>query len=433
MTCRDYLRPDRGDFGYTTYTSSGSTGPYTIGFDYPFKATVSTGSSTPYVRVYVDGTEASYTLTSSNSLTLTIAPDSGVLIEIIRDSKLNDTLIDWTNSSALTAENLQLENDQHQWLLQELWMHLKALGCLLDGLGADGGTANEYRFTGDGETVSFSLEPETDLTDPRVLVFINGVRQATDIYSVTESGGYSTVAFDEAPADGAKLSFVVFAGILVNYTVGDGTIGTSQLADGSVTYAKLDLDDHGSDNQAFMKRSGTWQADDILHTDVQDFDAGVQENRLDQLATPTSSVSFGNQRITNLAAPVDSTDAVRKGYVDSGITAIAPSRGNATLSAGTGNSYSIVNLGFQPVAVDIFANGDKTSLAYSATAHDLLLARFQNLVLSTEEVQNTVSINRSNGNDTTRVVRVELQSSGFKVTLDGSSITGAVSYTAYRQ
>lgn len=50
---------------------------------------------------------------------------------------------------------------------------------------------------------------------------------------------------------------------------------------------------------------------------ITDFDTQVRTNRLDQMATPTASVSLGNQKITNLAEPTLSSDAATKNYVDS--------------------------------------------------------------------------------------------------------------------
>lgn len=43
--------------------------------------------------------------------------------------------------------------------------------------------------------------------------------------------------------------------------------------------------------------------------------AATLQNRLDQFAAPTSSVSFGNQLITNLASPTTSGEAATRGYV----------------------------------------------------------------------------------------------------------------------
>ena len=61
---------------------------------------------------------------------------------------------------------------------------------------------------------------------------------------------------------------------------------------------------------------------DILHTQVSDFDAGVQTNRLDQLAQPTASVALNNQLITGLADPVSDQDAVNKRYADALVTGL---------------------------------------------------------------------------------------------------------------
>lgn len=60
----------------------------------------------------------------------------------------------------------------------------------------------------------------------------------------------------------------------------------------------------------------------ILHTQVSDFDTGVQQNRLDQLSAPTASVNLNNQKITNVAAPADPNDAANKSYVDNAITGL---------------------------------------------------------------------------------------------------------------
>ena len=54
----------------------------------------------------------------------------------------------------------------------------------------------------------------------------------------------------------------------------------------------------------------------LAHTKISDFDTGVQANRLDQMAAPTSAVSANSQKITNLAIATAATDAASKQYVD---------------------------------------------------------------------------------------------------------------------
>ena len=55
---------------------------------------------------------------------------------------------------------------------------------------------------------------------------------------------------------------------------------------------------------------------DIAHTQVNDFDAGVQTNTLDSLAAPVADVSLNGNKITGLGDPVSAQDAATKAYVD---------------------------------------------------------------------------------------------------------------------
>ena len=73
----------------------------------------------------------------------------------------------------------------------------------------------------------------------------------------------------------------------------------------------------------------------IVHTQVSDFDAGVQANTLDTLAAPVASVAFNAQTITGLADPVNDQDAATKNYVDSVAQGLDPK--DAALAGTTGN------------------------------------------------------------------------------------------------
>ena len=55
----------------------------------------------------------------------------------------------------------------------------------------------------------------------------------------------------------------------------------------------------------------------IPHTQVTDFDAGVQANTLNSMTAPDGAVSLNSQKITNLADPTQDQDGATKAYVDS--------------------------------------------------------------------------------------------------------------------
>lgn len=54
----------------------------------------------------------------------------------------------------------------------------------------------------------------------------------------------------------------------------------------------------------------------VTSTKISDFDDQVRTSRLDQMASPISSVSLNNQKITHLSIPIEIADAVTKEYSD---------------------------------------------------------------------------------------------------------------------
>ena len=72
----------------------------------------------------------------------------------------------------------------------------------------------------------------------------------------------------------------------------------------------------GSDAAPTFRALASDDIPSLVHTKISDFDTGVQANRLDQMAPPTSAVSVNSQKITNLATPTSSSDAASKQYVD---------------------------------------------------------------------------------------------------------------------
>jgi len=59
---------------------------------------------------------------------------------------------------------------------------------------------------------------------------------------------------------------------------------------------------------------------DTNFTSNTNLNGAIRANRLDQMATPTGPVGFGNQKITGLGTPTDAADAATKGYVDTDFT-----------------------------------------------------------------------------------------------------------------
>ena len=97
-----------------------------------------------------------------------------------------------------------------------------------------------------------------------------------------------------------------------------GTITSADLVDGTIVNsdinasAGIELSKLATDPLARANHTGTQAA-----STISDFDTQVRTSRLDQMAAPTSSVSANSQKITNLANPVDSGDAVSLGYIAS--------------------------------------------------------------------------------------------------------------------
>jgi hypothetical protein len=77
----------------------------------------------------------------------------------------------------------------------------------------------------------------------------------------------------------------------------------------------------------------------ISATNVSGFDTQVQTNKLNQMATPTTSVNFGNQKITNLDTPTASADAATKGYVDGYAAPLSTFNTNVTNLIQTNSVY----------------------------------------------------------------------------------------------
>lgn len=105
----------------------------------------------------------------------------------------------------------------------------------------------------------------------------------------------------------------VYSGTAWLKFVPSGQISSADIAsDAAIALSKL-----ATDPLARANHTGTQTASTISN-----FDTQVRTNRLDQMAAPTSAVSFNSQRITGVATPTADTDAANKGYVDSAVAGL---------------------------------------------------------------------------------------------------------------
>ena len=252
---------------------------------------------------------------------------------------------------------------------------------LYGGTGLDGSSAtNGQLLIGNGTGYSLAA-----LTQGEAITVTNasgGITIAAEDASDTNKGVATFSATDFTVTAGN----VVLAGTVANSVAGDsgtaapsagvltvagGTGVTSTAAGSTVT---LDLDAtavtaaaYGADDTV-----GTFTVDaqgrltaaadvliDIAHTQVNDFDAGVQTNRLDQMAAPTAAVDFNAQAITGVADPTNDQDAATKRYVDSvaegldvkASVAVATT-GNITLSGGQTIDGEVIGAGDRVLVKD---------------------------------------------------------------------------------
>src|SRR5210317_607811 len=94
-----------------TYTGNGSTTQYSIPFEF---------IDSTHVKAFIDGVETSAFTISSSTLTFTTAPANASTIRIERQTPNNQRLIDFTDGSVLTEQDLDKSADQNFYIAQEI-------------------------------------------------------------------------------------------------------------------------------------------------------------------------------------------------------------------------------------------------------------------------------------------------------------------------
>ena len=105
---------------------------------------------------------------------------------------------------------------------------------------------------------------------------------------------------------------------------------------------------NGSNGAATFRAMVAADVPSLTASKVSDFDTQVRTSRLDQMAAPTGSVSLNSQTITNLADPVNASDAASKSFVEStaqGLdvkdSCVAATTANITISTALNNGDTL--------------------------------------------------------------------------------------------
>ena len=224
-----------------------------------------------------------------------------------------------------------------------------------------------------------------------------------------------------------------------------GTITSADLVDGTIVNADINasaaiaLSKLATDPLARANHTGTQTA-----STISDFDTQVRTSRLDQMAAPTGSVSANSQKITNLATPTSSGDAVSLGYINGQLgtaNGIAPLDGSGKvptdhLPALAISETSVVNSQSAMLALtaqvgDIAVRTDVNKSFILTATPASTLANWQELLTPTDaalSVDGTTGADSLSGtylNRTTGQLLGNLDANNFKVTGLGTPTSNA--------
>ena len=418
------------DLGATSTTLAGLTDVSTAKITFPGSTSgnvalqaAAASDSTTYTWPAADGT-ANYVLSTNGSGVLSWAEartnditdgDTSVSVNGTADTITFTT--DGTSQYVINADGDLLPQNANQDLaasgtpVDNAYINTLTLtndlGTSHGGTGLDGSSAANGTLligNGSGYTLTTLTSGEgLDVTNASGSITLsaedaeNGAGSANKGIASFESSDFSvtsghvtlastiaqSVSTDSGSATPAN-STLTFSGGTGISTSGSGSTVTATLDDTAVTAAAYGAADTAATFTVDAQGRLTAAADvtiSILHTQVSDFDAGVQTNRLDQMAAPTASVDFNAQKLTGLADPVNDQDAATKKYVDS--TAQGLDTKASVVAASTANFAATYDNGTSGVGATLTAsaNGALSLDGDSPSAGDRVLMKDQTAAL----------------------------------------------------
>jgi len=170
-------------------------------------------------------------------------------------------------------------------------------------------------------------------------------------------GGIPTVRFPDPVTTGSSVSVRVIRGS-ISTAPSSGSIGSSAIADGSVTVAKMSFPSGADGRTVRIDASGVASATKLGTADITDFDVNVSARTISEFGPPINALDMDGQKITNLAAGTASTDAVTKAQLDAAIVATTGTTTYLPTATFTNNSawlYTPANVkGFDVLIPDFY-------------------------------------------------------------------------------
>lgn len=191
-------------------------------------------------------------------------------------------------------------------------------------------------FSGDNTTVNFTLR-EAPLATSSIIVFVGGVRQQTDSYSLSSS----TLVFSEAPPLGTNNVEVIFLGLGASASIpSDGSVTSQKILSGAVTGDKLGLTSINANNIVDVSITGGKLASATITGDKLGLNA-ISGNNIAPTIT-LSNITVSNTG-TFLGSVVEKANIVSTTGIASS-TIIAPNQGGVVYF--TANSVANATINF---------------------------------------------------------------------------------------
>ncbi len=327
-------------YSYTTYSGDGSTTTFSFG-----GIPLINNSLVPVqaqLVVTVDGSVVAYTV-SGTDVVLASAPVLGASVVVTRDTKEDDRYVDWMNTSQIDASVLNLDSDQLFFLAQEAKeiasSAIQTTGGQLDAgnqrvinvatgtqqtdgvnlaqlsAAVVGGVVSEFTAQGyvtygavSSDEVVIELTGLAGRVSSDINVYVEGVKLLASAYTVADFGQNLNLTIPSGTLSSGDAVQVVWATGLVTGQVNPNLILWDQIVDDTIPYTSLDVAPT-DDGKFFTVTGGTPVFENIVVSDVTDFDSSVRAYSLSDFASPSGNLSMGGHRVTNVLDALDPTDA----------------------------------------------------------------------------------------------------------------------------